>query len=70
MNRQEMEQMFKTRWEVLKGQITGNPLKACAFALAGGFIIGVFREFFIPILLIVALLVGVLWLIGEKSAAE
>ncbi|MCC6933557.1 MAG: hypothetical protein IT292_09920 [Deltaproteobacteria bacterium] len=70
MNRKEFEQILKSNWKKVELHIKGNPIRATSVALGAGFVIGVFRELFVPIILIMLLIGGVLWFIGEKPSAE
>lgn len=68
MNRTELEQKTKSIAQNLATKIQESPIPAALVFVALGFVVGVFRGITIPLLLLVGLVYGVVWLLDGWKA--
>jgi uncharacterized membrane protein YdjX (TVP38/TMEM64 family) len=68
MNRIELEEKTKSIAQKLATRIQESPIPAALVFVALGFVVGVFRGITIPLLLLVGLIYGVVWLLDGWKA--
>jgi len=70
MKRQEIEEKAKSAQDNLKNKIESDPIKAVGIGVASGFLLALLSGILIPLLLIAAAAIGVMWFVAEKEGAD